>query len=576
MDKEIKIIGLEVKQDFGALKAVKLALDPDNKLTLIKGEVGSGKTTLNKAMRLGTQGTDVLQDKNLYGVVDIETQILDGERNIFVGCKSNADGSLVYTLYEYDIDGKKVKNPVIDGKKATPAAYLSEMQTKLTWRLNELTSENPTTQRNLLLELYSFELEQQGVFFDKKSPKYVGGIIDQIEKAKEKRSYLDGKRKEVGGISDDLSKKGIDVDDPRTTHNVEELSGKIIEAKTKIQLKKTNVSQTRENALTKIKSDGVEIASKLKDLNALNVQSNAKLKQSYKDAESIKKGKEIALNDIYNRLKDIFSEENYTSIKDYISVVFTDENPETEEPEYLKELEFHETSNSIISDPKDWDENKEIQDLLIAYREKLKSFQVLKSKPLEEVDASEEDAEVIAMEKKLEVWKEENKITEAVEAFHKWKEANEAVNDLNKDYYLKLTKIQTGVKGLKITPEYKTDDKGDKIAIGNDIFLMYDGSYDPKYFANPKKELRKLSSYSDTQKPMICLLVQNYLLKKKSKKLSYLWIDQVPLDNKTRELLEKMSEELNLHLFVNWTGDFDKDNLQDGEILIENGEIFFN
>lgn len=105
---------------------------------------------------------------------------------------------------------------------------------------------------------------------------------------------------------------------------------------------------------------------------------------------------------------------------------------------------------------------------------------------------------------------------------------------------------------------------------------MYDGSYDPKYFANPKGELRKLSSYSDTQKPMICLLIQNYLLRKKSKTMPYLWIDQVPLDNKTIELLKKMSEELNLWLFVNWTGDFDREGLQAGEILIENGEIFFN
>ena len=105
---------------------------------------------------------------------------------------------------------------------------------------------------------------------------------------------------------------------------------------------------------------------------------------------------------------------------------------------------------------------------------------------------------------------------------------------------------------------------------------MYDGSYDTDYFHNPNKELRKLSAYSDTQKPMICLLIQSYLINKKGKSLPYLWIDKVPIDNKTRDLIEKMSEDLGLWLFVSWTGDFEKSNLKDGEMLIENGEIFFN
>ena len=138
---------------------------------------------------------------------------------------------------------------------------------------------------------------------------------------------------------------------------------------------------------------------------------------------------------------------------------------------------------------------------------------------------------------------------------------------------MKLTEIETGVEGLFICPEY-VEENGEKIAKDNDIYLMYDGSYDPEYFCNPSKEIRKLAAYSDTQKPMICLLIQKHLLSKKEKCLPYLWIDQVPIDNKTKALLDRMSEELGLWLFVNWTGDFDKSLLKDGEILIENGEIF--
>jgi len=41
-------------------------------------------------------------------------------------------------------------------------------------------------------------------------------------------------------------------------------------------------------------------------------------------------------------------------------------------------------------------------------------------------------------------------------------------------------------------------------------------------------------------------------------------------------LLNRMSEELGLWLFVSWTGDFDKTSLVDGELLIENGDVFFS
>ena len=159
-----------------------------------------------------------------------------------------------------------------------------------------------------------------------------------------------------------------------------------------------------------------------------------------------------------------------------------------------------------------------------------------------------------------------NKEALAVNSFQDWKDANEHVTEIKKDYYLKLTEIDTGVKGLHICPDENSD--------VDNIYLMYDGSYDIKYFNNPKKELRKISSYSGTQKPMICLLIQSHLLSKKQKTLPYLWIDDVPIDKKTRKLLEKMAEELGLWLFVNWTGDFAAAKLKDGEILLENGEIF--
>ena len=108
------------------------------------------------------------------------------------------------------------------------------------------------------------------------------------------------------------------------------------------------------------------------------------------------------------------------------------------------------------------------------------------------------------------------------------------------------------------------------------IYLVYNGEYDTKYFNNPEKEFRKISSYSGTQKALITLLVQASLLNKKHKAMRYLWLDETPIDNKTRNLLEVMGEKLNVTIFVSITGDFERKELQQGEIFIEGGEVFFN
>jgi hypothetical protein len=55
-----------------------------------------------------------------------------------------------------------------------------------------------------------------------------------------------------------------------------------------------------------------------------------------------------------------------------------------------------------------------------------------------------------------------------------------------------------------------------------------------------------------------------------------MYIDNIPIDNKTRLLLENICEKLSLRIFLNITGDFERSSLKDGEILIEGGEVFFN
>jgi hypothetical protein len=572
MQKQVKIVGLSIKEKFGILKATELTFDSENRLTVVKGEVGAGKSSLNKAMRLTTQGSNTLTDKTLYGDnVDIETQLVDGENKIFIGAKSKPDGSIDYVLYTIDANGKKVKEPVIDGVKATPASYLKSLQTALTWRLDELTSENPTTQRNILLELYSDELENEGVVFDKKHTKYVDGIIDKIEKAKEKRNLLDMKRKEVGGIADDLKSKGVDFSERLEFIDTTEIEDKISKLKAEITLSATNIQQVRESSLNALKAKGSEFLQKLRIENDKIIELNKPIEKTNEDNKKWNLESEMILKRIEKDLTSLSL--NVFAVKNTIESIRGQFAVKKEDNQLHKLLEFND-KGSCISKPEDFE--GDIKQLLLDYRQTAIDYKKLSETPIEKIDTSKQEKNLQTLETRLKDVQERNKEIKAVNAYHNWKEQNEEVLSLNKDYFMKLTKINTGVKGLYICPEYTVNEKGERIAKGNDIYMMYDGSYDSKYFNNPEKEIRKLASYSDTQKPVICLLIQNYLLSKKSKALPYLWIDQVPIDKKTRQLLEKMSEELGLWLFVNWTGDFDAESLKDGEILIENGEVFFN
>lgn len=559
MKKQVKIIGLSVNKDFGGLKATELTFDENNKLTLVKGEVGSGKTTLNRALSLTTKGSKTLEDNNLYGEVDLTAQLLDGEHKVFVECKGKGD-KLIHTIYTVDKDGNKLKDVVIDGKKLTPANYLASLQTSLTWRLDELTSENPTTQRNLLLELYQTELSDKGVIFDKKHPNYTTSIIHKIEVAKNDRNYADMKRKEVGGIADDLRAKGIPSDERREIRGESVVVAQINDLTAQITLAKTNVSQVRESQLNALKAKGSELNGRLRDVNDKIKSSNARvdvLESEYNTKIATQNSK---TRDISNLLQELGI--NQTNI-DLINAKIVASVPTIELPTDKRklELQFNE-KGQCISDPKDFDETT--SKLITEYRATGIEYARISSLPLTAPDTSELESQLQKANTQLQSLQTWNKEAVAINALHDWKDTNEAVKDLQNDFYLKLTEIETGVPGLHIAPE---DNES------QNIYLMYNGQYDTEYFHNPNKELRKLSAYSDTQKPLICLLIQNYMLSKKGKTLPYLWIDKVPIDNKTRALLERMSDELGLWLFVSWTGDFKLENLSDGDLLLENGEI---
>ena len=565
--KEVKIVALKVNEQFGILQSFECKFDSNYNLIIVKGEVGSGKTTLRKSLNLGTYGSETLKDdKLLYGRIDQEVQLLDGETPIFVGCKSDKKGKLAYVIYTKDDEDKIVKDPVIDGVKLTPSVYLKSLQTALTWRMEELTSENPTVQKKLLLELYKTDLVKAGVIFDKSDEAYSESILGKIELAQNSRAEKDYKRKEIGGFANHLEPKGIIMDKPETHPKRRDLEG-LEKEKNKLAYDLDNLGSQKEQKLLGINLKAEEVVVKLKNV-------NVEIEKKNKEEEELFDKLHIKCTDAKMFKERI--EGDLVSLKanggldedglQYLVKMLNDTVKLPEQPKYiaLPLIPFDEKGKCTVTE---FGDNVEINNLLI----ELSGYKAAYKKASEEQDAdsiSKIEEEIKLKDQAILLAQDNNKLCDGVDSFLSWSEADKEVARLKREYAKLLESVNTGVEGLRI--EF-LEEEG-KL----DIYLTYNGDYDPAYFGNSNKEFRKLSSYSGTRKPMICLLLQNYLLSKKPKAMRYLWIDNVPIDKKTKTLLDKMGEELRLTIFVNITGDFDRKELDSGDILIVGGEIFFN
>lgn len=570
---KVKIIGLKINKQLGILHACQLTFGEDNKLIIIKGGVGDGKTTLHRGLQLGTLGSKTLKDNKLYGDnIDLETQLLDGDMPIFVGCKSDKD-SLTYTLYSRDREGKIIKEPVIDGVKATPAKYLETLQTELTWRMNDLTSENPTTHKNILLKLYQFALTKIGVVFDKTLPGYKDTILHQIDEAESVRDEKDMTRKQYGGIAEDLKAQGYDPDRPDTIPDEVDISQIDLKIKEQERLKtveETKCESGKAGKLQELKLEVSELTNKCMSYNNKIELEYDKKKAAFIQTEKINNEiKEIKSNflNYMDRLNNMeaLSHEGRRMLAEMIedNVKFKDK---AEKPIESLFIRINDDGKVDLKNIDQYPEEAvELLNQILSIKEKY--YEALNSESVTP-DVAGFNTEIQRLKEQKNNANGTNLIVKAVDSFHKWRDSHAKVLEKKREYQKMLDGIDTGVPGLRIIAQEKKE--------GFDLFLMYDGRDDPEYFSNFHSEYRKLSSYSGTQKVMICLLMQNYLLNRKPKALRYMYIDNTPIDNKTRVLLENMCEKLNLRIFLNLTGDFDKNAINDGEILIEGGEVFFN
>lgn len=559
-----KLVGLKLNEKFGILEAqeVEFQTTPDNLVT-IKAGVGSGKSTLGKAINIGLSAgseREMSVDMKAYEGCDIEEEITYGETPIFMQTKYK-DGKLSSVLYIKDKDGKKCTNPVINGKKMTAALLRDELKTELTFGISEFISDDPRVQMGWMMNTYKDKLRDKGVVFDKKSPNYEGSILFKLEQAKMDRSRKYEKVRTLNAFRVALESEGLREDAIPEYIDIQ----KIEDERTKATENYYDSINKVNERLRDIQLESQKITSKFDAYNS-SLEENKRLKDGKNKADVINFNTSIdnekkKRNEIHQHIQ--FLSDLEAPVDEIIK--WFEGLPKIEEYKVFKEIEIEPISkvnDKYVHDKEYPKDIEELFDKLSGLRKKYLDIE----KEKENIKRPDDD-----FSKKIDNAKEINKIADRWAAFFDHQAADEEVKRLFSEYRKIFTSIDLGVDGLKIDIIGNEDDMN--------MRTTYNGVHNPKLFGNDKGEYRALSSYSETQKNVLAILMQIHLLDEKKRHgdnaLRFLFIE-APMDTKVRDMLIEYQKKYDLQLLCTMTCDVDIENLKEGEIAIENGYLISN
>lgn len=571
-------------ENLNGIKVVELTPDIlQNDLIQIKGEIGQGKSSLAKGLITSLGDNQFSKKDELAEGFIAESIIIDGEQTIYLGVKTkkNKKGEIKAEtlLYSKDKDGKHY-TPVIDGKKATAKDYMQMINEGIAFKRDDLFSENQRTHREFIEKMFGAELKALNI----------DEVLDRIKSAKEnqdsKRALADANGafksvfEEEGYSTDELAAMvSVDIEGIRENITSKKLEKDRLtrEPETNYKLVKAKKEAEKSEKLNKIKDKGLEVQNSMRSItDKLNKTYNSEL-EKYKTskADSEAKGEE------YRKTKEaitnfpILSSADKETYLEMLNKAYSSYKvevlPEPKRPNVIT-FEFGSINIPENAEP-------EYKDLINKRKQFAAEYKQIEEKPLElpnieNVDTSEIDAEINKLEVSLKGAENTNRLVERYGIWENWIEAKglyqKEIDVLRKLY----CKIDTGVEGLEIVPKVTNSGR-------IEIWMMYNGLYDTTFFNNSKKEMRHITgnqAYSTSQKAIIGLLLQAARLDLKPKALRLAIIDDVPLYTEAGvKILEKIQTEKDLKLITTYTSsDYDKDSIEDGTVIIEGGEVFFN
>lgn len=563
-----KLISLTLNSKLGILQAQRVDFVQDqSKLIQVKGNVGAGKSSVNNAIAIGMSGGSERElpiDLKKYENLDVEECICMGETPVYMHTKYE-DGKLSSSVYIKDKDGKKSTNPIINGTKFTAAALRDYLKTELTFGVEAFISEDPRTQFDFMTRVYKEKLKEKGIVFDKKSADYQGSLLYELDQAKLERSRKYDKVAELNAFKTRLESEGyvetaipefinIDSIEAERKAAVKAYYDSIADIDAKIS--DTKVRASAFNAVFAAYNSSLDTQKQLADQKAKAEvdEFNANVSKLETRRLDVKKAADILLDEGFD----------FNVMTNYIESL----------PVIPQRKEFVPTPElaKIATDEKgryvrNGKYNEEVE-AAFAGLDNLRNEAVAL---LQQKNAIKEPED--GFTERIEAAKKSNLVASRWAAFFDHQRSDENVKSIFAKYRKLFTTIDLGVEGLKMSL------LGDDKEVSNEIRTTYNGAHNPEFFGNTTKEARNIASYSLTQKNVLAILMQIYLLEQKKKRgeegLRYLFLD-VPIDNKTKDLLIDIQQKYDLQLLVSSTGDYDQATLGEGEILVDGGYLLSN
>lgn len=566
--RSVKLLALKV-EGYQIIRTVELdfAAWKSKGLIEIVGANGGGKSSVIEGLSMATGGVKAIKDKSLLEKgFKTEVKLMDGDNEIYMGMKvsefskgvKKGDPKFETFIYQKNKDGGINSEPTIDGKKVTASKYVEMLNTPLTFRMNELISKSQTEHKELITDLFAQELNSIG------ADELVASIKGKLEDRDRKRHDRD----RLNGVMAAFEEEGHTEEGLRTlVHiDVDAIKAGISTLNVEKGVRQNNPQATRDSELAKIKEEGADVVAKIRELNSdleskyttdLTTYSKAKSKENiaFAPVNSVKASIESV--DVPSDIKDQFKA-TLSQWKNMLSESVANIGEAPKEPVTIDfnsgKPDFPDACPPAFS---------HLQQDYVKVGSK---YSAKKSEPLGDVDVSDIDAKIDIKNKEVEAAEHNNDTLARFTAWLEWTEAK-AIYKAEVDVLYNLyTKIDTGVEGLVIAPNIT-----DKCKL--EIWLEYNGAHSSKVFKNTKNEYRRLYSYSESQKTIICALLQVARLNKKENPLRFIVIDHHNQTKDSKALLEKICIDNDLKILLAKTDDPELDKLQSDQIAIINGEL---
>ena len=560
--KRVEIIGFEAG-NYNTIKVVRLTPDIlSKKFIQVVGESGAGKSSLLELLKIPISGTDAIKKKTILEKgFFTQAQLLDGDLNVYIGARvseyqrgeKSGDPKFEFYLYSLDENGKQYQ-PIIDGVAATASEYTKLLTTDLTFKMADMFSENQTIHRKLIESLFSNELKAMKA----------DELVASIERKKTERDSTRMLCQSQGAYMERFKEEGLDEESLKMIVPVDivEIDKKITELLLKKDRLERSGKDAHDLAIMRIDRERDRKIQELKDEGNRLVEELRKDRQAKDDAHAraMKKYEEAQAQYISEKEK---GQEIIGLVQAYF-VHPSDSVVKAINEEMMYKLKLIDTKEPV-REPDD----KVLLDKIKTLRDKVENFPAPVYPQIEAVDTTAIDKEIAVLNDQKVSAAKTNSLHNRYKLWLSWIEAK-ARYESELDKLRKLyASINTGVDGLSIVP---TETDSGKI----EVWLMYNGCYDPDFFHNENLEMRHLFAYSSFQRSVIGVILQSARLDLKKKALRLAIVDDVAFTEKGIQILSDLCEKFNIKLIAGRTIAPTVDSLDSSQILVDGGEIFFN